>query len=76
MFGLASTNSSLKGINPHKGSSYRKVPAGTGSRLRRRLMDSYANNGGNKMPQIGSLIGGADNSEIKRKTEEKRFKDN
>jgi len=39
-------------------------------------MDSYANNGGNKMPQIGSLIGGADNSETKRKTEEKRFKDN
>jgi len=39
-------------------------------------MDSYANNAGNKMPQIGSLIGGADNSETKRKTEEKRFKDN
>lgn len=64
MFGLASSNSSLGGINPNKGSSYR------------RLMDSYANNAGNKMPQIGSLIGGADNSETKRKTEEKRFKDN
>lgn len=29
-----------------------------------------------KMPQIGSLIGGSDNSETKRRTEEKRFKNN
>lgn len=32
--------------------------------------------GEHKMPQIFSLIEGSDNSEIKRKTEEKRFKEN
>jgi hypothetical protein len=32
--------------------------------------------GERKMPQIFSLIEGSDNSEIKRKTEEKRFKEN
>lgn len=76
----ASTSSSSIGTNNISGSSFLNKKRNSGREASLALSSSKGLQGqdrrGKDLPGLFSLLGGPDNSDTKRKTEEKRFKEN
>lgn len=71
----ASTSSSSIGTNNISGSSFLSKKRNSGREANLALSSSKGLQG-QDLPGLFSLLGGPDNSDTKRKTEEKRFKEN
>jgi len=72
----ASTSSSSTGTNNISGSSFLNKKRNSGREASLALSSSKGLQGQKDLPGLFSLLGGPDNSDTKRKTEEKRFKEN